>query len=442
MERSGPVSFKERSKIVFRSLQYRNYRLFFTGQSVSLIGTWMQRIALPWMVYHITGSVFLLGIVSFAGQVPTFILAPFAGVLTDRWRRYRVLLVTQIVSLVQALILAILALAGVIQIWHIVALSIMLGCINAFDIPSRHSFVVEMVEKKEDLGNAIALNSMMFNGARLIGPSIAGVMLATTGEGVCFLINAISYIFVVMSLLMMRLEKRETVKKKGNLLKDMKEGLDYTFGFAPIKYLLILLAVVNLMGASYQVLVPVFAKEILHGGSDIFGFLMGAAGFGALIGAVYLASRETVLKLGRLIPAATALFSIALIVLSFTKLFILSGVMMVFIGLGLMLQTASSNTILQTITDDDKRGRVMSFYTIAIMGTAPFGSLLGGFLAKTLGTPYTMLIGGVVCLAGAALFMKKLPELKSIVRPIYIKMGIIPEVASGIQTASEPAVNS
>ena len=442
MERSGPVSFKERSKVVFRSLQYRNYRLFFTGQSVSLIGTWMQRIALPWMVYHMTGSVFLLGIVSFAGQVPTFILAPFAGVLTDRWRRYRVLLVTQIVSLVQALILAILALAGVIQIWHIVALSIMLGCINAFDIPSRHSFVVEMVEKKEDLGNAIALNSMMFNGARLIGPSIAGVMLATTGEGVCFLINAISYIFVVMSLLMMRIEKRETVKKKGNLLKDMKEGLDYTFGFAPIKYLLILLAVVNLMGASYQVLVPVFAKEILHGGSDIFGFLMGAAGFGALIGAVYLASRETVLKLGRLIPAATALFSIALIVLSFTKLFILSGVMMVFIGLGLMLQTASSNTILQTITDDDKRGRVMSFYTIAIMGTAPFGSLLGGFLAKTMGTPYTMLIGGVVCLAGAALFMKKLPELKSIVRPVYIKMGIIPEVASGIQTASEPAAGS
>jgi MFS family permease len=318
----------------------------------------------------------------------------------------------------------------------------MLGCINAFDVPSRHSFVVEMVEKKEDLGNAIALNSMMFNGARLIGPSIAGVMLATTGEGVCFLINAISYIFVVMSLLMMRVEKRDTIKKKGNLLKDMKEGLDYTFGFAPIKYLLFLLAVVNLMGASYQVLVPVFAKEILHGGSDTFGFLMGAAGFGALIGAVYLASRESILKLGRLIPAATALFSIGLIVLSFSKLFILSGFLMVFIGLGLMLQTASSNTILQTITDDDKRGRVMSFYTIAIMGTAPFGSLLGGFLAKTIGTPYTILIGGVVCLAGAALFMKKLPELKSIVRPVYIKMGIIPEVASGIQAASEPEAQS
>jgi predicted MFS family arabinose efflux permease len=239
---------------------------------------------------------------------------------------------------------------------------------------------------------------------------------------------------------MMRSVKREGRKKGGNLLKDLKEGIDYTFGFAPIKYLLLLLAVVNLMGASYQVLVPVFAKEILHGGSDTFGFLMGAAGFGALVGAVYLASKETVLKLDRLIPAATALFSLGLIALSFTKVFILSGILMVFIGLGLMIQTASSNTILQTITDDDKRGRVMSYYTLAIMGTAPFGSLLGGFLAKTIGTPYTILTGGVFCLAGAVLFMRKLPELRSIVRPVYIKMGIIPEVATAIQAASEPVV--
>jgi MFS family permease len=434
------MDFSIKIKTVFRSLQYRNYRLFFTGQSISLIGTWMQRIAMPWLVYHMTGSAFLLGVVSFAGQIPTFILAPFGGVLTDRWSRYRVLLTTQIISLIQAFILAILALAGVIQVWHIVMLSAVLGCVNAFDVPSRHAFVIEMVEKKEDMGNAIALNSMMFNGARLIGPSLAGIMLATTGEGVCFLINAISYIFVIMSLMMMQTVKRGARKREGNLLKDLKEGLNYTFGFAPIKYLIYLLAVVNLMGASYQVLVPVFAKEVLHGGSDTFGFLMGAAGFGALIGAVYLASRETVLKLGRLIPAATALFSLGLIALSFSRVFSVSGILMVFIGLGLMLQTASSNTILQTITDDDKRGRVMSFYTLAIMGTAPFGSLLGGFLAKTIGTPYTILIGGVVCLAGAAIFMKKLPELKTIVRPVYIKMGIIPEVATGIQTASEPVV--
>ncbi len=433
-------SIKSRINTIFRSLQYRNYRMFFGGQSISLIGTWMQRIALPWLVYHMTGSAFLLGVVSFAGQIPTFILAPFGGVLTDRWSRYRVLLTTQIVSLIQATILAILALTGVIQIWHIVVLSIVLGFINAFDVPSRHSFVVEMVEKKEHLGNAIALNSMIFNGARLIGPSLAGIMLATTGEGICFLLNAVSYIFVIMSLLMMRNVKREGRHKEGNLLKDLKEGFDYTFGFPPIKYLIYLLAVVNLMGASYQVLVPVFAKEILHGGSDTFGFLMGAAGLGALTGAVYLASRETVLKLGRLIPASTALFSLGLIALSFTKVFVLSGILMVFIGLGLMLQTASSNTILQTITDDDKRGRVMSFYTLAIMGTAPFGSLLGGFLAKTIGTPYTILTGGIFCLAGAAFFMKKLPELRTIVRPVYIKMGIIPEVATAIQNASEPVV--
>lgn len=389
-----------------------------------------------------TGSTFLLGVVSFAGQIPTFILAPVAGVLTDQFSRYRVLLMTQVFSLLQAMILAVLALTGIMQIWHLVVLSIVLGCINAFDVPSRHSFVVEMVEKKEDLGNAIALNSMMFNGARLIGPTVAGIMLATTGEGICFLINAVSYVFVIISLLMMKHEKKKIRKKKSNMLTDMKEGFNYTFGFAPIKYLLLLLGLVSLMGSSYQVLIPVFAKEILHGGSDTFGFLMGAAGFGALLGAVYLASRETILKLSRLIPAATALFAIGLIILSFSKLLIFSIILMVFIGLGLMLQTASSNTILQTITDDDKRGRVMSFYTIAIMGTAPFGSLLAGYLAKLIGTPATILISGTTCLAGALIFLKKLPELKTIVRPVYVKMGIIPEVAKGIETASEPVADS
>lgn len=259
---------------MFRSLQYRNYRLFFSGQSVSLVGTWMQRIAMPWLVYHITGSAFLLGLVGFAGQIPIFLLAPVAGVVTDRFSKYKVLLITQIVSLLQALALAVLALTGVIQIWHIVILSIALGCINAFDTPSRHSFVIEMVEKKEDLGNAIALNSLMFNGARLIGPSIAGIMLASTGEGICFLLNAISYVFVIISLLLMKVPGHEVVKKENRMMRELKEGLDYTFGFAPIKHLLLLLALVNIMGASYQVLMPVFAKEILHGNSDTFGFLM------------------------------------------------------------------------------------------------------------------------------------------------------------------------
>ena len=435
-------NFSSRIKIIFRSLQYRNYRLFFSGQSISLIGTWMQRIAMPWLVYHMTGSAFLLGVVSFAGQIPTLLLAPVAGVITDRFNRYKVLLITQIVSLVQALILAILTLAGVIEIWHLVSLSIALGCINAFDMPARHSFVVDMVEKKEDIGNAIALNSLMFNGARLIGPSLAGLLLATAGEGICFLINAVSYIFVITSLFMMHVQKREVQRKESHVFKDLKEGFNYTFGFAPIKHLLLLLGLVSLMGSSYQVLMPVYAKEILHGGSQTFGFMMGAAGLGALLGAIYLASRETLLKLGRLIPIAAALFGLSLVILAFSRFFMLSAVVLVFAGTGMMLHTAASNTILQTITDDDKRGRVMSFYTLAIVGTAPFGSLLAGTLANLIGTPATIFIGGTACFTGALIFLKKLPELKNIVRPVYVKMGIIPEVAAGIQTATEPAAET
>jgi MFS family permease len=422
------MDFSSKFKTIFRSLQYRNYKLFFTGQSISLIGTWMQRIAMPWLVYHLTGSAFLLGLVSFAGQIPTFVLSPLAGVVTDKFSKYRVLLITQIISLVQALILAVLALTGVIEIWHIVVLSIILGCVNAFDVPSRHSFVIEMVEKKEHLGNAIALNSMMFNGARLIGPSIAGIMLATTNEGVCFLINAISYVFVVISLFLMHVQKKEVIRKAGNIFDEMKEGFNYAFGFAPIKHLLILLGVVSFMGSSYQVLMPVFAKEILHGTSSTFGFLMGAAGLGALAGAVFLASRETVLKLGRIIPSAAAIFGAGLIALSMTKYFPVSLLLMIIIGLGLMLHTAASNTILQTITDDDKRGRVMSFYSLAIMGTAPFGSLLAGSLAKIVGTPFTILIGGISCIIAAFFFYRKLPELKRIVSPVYIRMGLKDEM--------------
>lgn len=434
-EKGNGISSK--TKIVFRSLKYRNYRLFFSGQSVSLIGTWMQRLALPWVVYQMTGSEVLLGIVGFAGQIPSFLLAPVAGVLTDRWNKYRVLVVTQVVSMIQAGILAWLAMTGSLEIWHIIVLSLILGCINAFDVPARQSFVVEMVENKEDLGNAIALNSMMFNGARLIGPSIAGVVLASTGEGICFLINALSYVFVISSLLAMRLPAMEAKKKETHILKELKEGLDYTFGFKPIKHIILLLGLVSLMGASYQVLMPVYAKEVLQGGSHTFGFLMGAAGSGALLGAFYLASRETVLKLGRLIPLATAILSIGLIALSFSSSFILSMLLMAFTGLGMMMQTAASNTVLQTITDDDKRGRVMSFYAMALMGTAPFGSLLAGWMAKTIGTPWTIFAGGSVCLLGSLVFYRRLPELKKIVRPIYVKMGIIPEVASGLQTASE-----
>lgn len=427
-----------KAQIVFRSLQHRNYRLFFSGQTISLIGTWMQRIALSWLVYRMTGSEVLLGVVGFVAQIPSFLLAPVAGVLIDRWSRYRVLLVTQVISMIQAGILAWLSLTGTLEIWHIIVLSLVLGCINAFDMPARHSFVIDMVENKDDMGNAIALNSMMFNGARLIGPSVAGVVLATTGEGVCFLINALSYIFIIISLLAMRVPAIGEKKKETKIFSELKEGFAYAFGFPPIKSIILLLGLVSLMGASYQVLMPVYAKDILHGDSHTFGFLMGAAGAGALLGAVYLASRESVMKLGRLIPAATALLSVGLVALAFNSSFLVSMFLMFFTGLGMMAQAAASNTIIQTITDDDKRGRVMSLYTMALMGTAPFGSLLAGWMAKLLGTPWTIFIGGAVCLIGALVFYKRLPTLKKIVQPVYVRMGIIPEVATGIQTASEP----
>jgi MFS family permease len=426
-----------RLQIIFRSFQYRNYRLFFGGQSISLIGTWMQRIAMPWLVYHLTGSVFLLGVVGFAGQIPTFVLAPVAGVFTDRWNRYYVLIASQVVAMIQAFVLTWLFYAGTIQVWHIVVLSVVLGIFNAFDVPSRQAFIVDLVERKEDLGNAIALNSLMFNGARLIGPSVAGVLLASAGEGICFLSNAISYLFVIASLLIMKVQPRGKVKSNNHILKDMREGFNYTFRFAPIKHLILLLGLVSLMIMPYSVLMPVFAKEILHGGSNTFGFLMGAAGFGALLGGLYLASRKTILKLGRLVPVAAAVSGIGLIAFSLSRYFLISMLMMIIAGLGMMLHTASSNTILQTIVEEDKRGRVMSFYTMAIMGTAPFGSLMAGGLAKIIGAPNTILAGGIACIAGALLFFRKLPELKNIVRPVYVKMGIIPEIVTGIQTSDK-----
>jgi MFS family permease len=428
-------------KTVFRSFQYRNYRLFFGGQSISLIGTWIQRIATPWLVYHLTNSPFLLGLVGFAGQLPTFIFAPFTGVLTDRWNRYRILIVTQIAAMIQALLLAFLYFTGTIAVWQIVLLSIFLGLINAFDAPARQSFVVEMVEKKEDLGNAIALNSSMVNIARLLGPSIAGLLIAFTGEGICFLVNGVSYLFVIGSLLFMKVVPRKINNQNIHVWTELKEGFSYAFGFAPMRYIILLLALVSLMGMPYTVLAPVFAKEILHGGSHTFGFLMGASGLGALTGAFYLASRKSAKGLVRLIPLAAGIFGFGLISFSFSRFLPLSLVLMVIIGLGMMTQMASSNTILQTIVDDDKRGRIMSFYTMAFMGTAPFGSFLAGTLAKIIGAPYTVLTGGIFCILGAIIFARKLPELKKMIRFAYIESEIVqPEILSGIQTTTELSV--
>jgi MFS family permease len=427
-------------KSITRALRHPNFRLFFGGQSISLIGTWMQRIALAWLVYRLTNSAFLLGFVGFSSQIPTFLLAPFAGVLVDRGNRHRMLVATQALAMVQALILSLLVLTATVRIWHIIGLSLVLGIINAFDIPARQAFIVDMVEKREDLGNAIALNSSMVNGARLLGPSVAGILIAGVGEGTCFLINSLSYLPVIAALLAMKIALKNLEPERPWIWQGLKDGFIYAFGFAPIRAILLLLGLVSLVGMPYVVLMPVFAKDVLHGGPHALGFLMGASGVGALVGALYLASRRSVLGLGRLIPITASVFGIGLIAFSLSHVLVISLLFILMVGFGQMVQMASSNTVLQTIVDDDKRGRTMSLYTMAFMGMTPFGSLLAGSLASKIGAPGTLIVGGIACLLGSAFFANKLPSMRQGVRPIYVKKGIIPEIASGIQTATESSI--
>ncbi len=416
-----------RLKGTFRALSHRNYRLFFGGQGISLIGTWMQQIAMSWLVYHLSHSPFMLGLVGFMGSISTFLLAPLAGVLADRWPLRRALVITQILAMVQALLLAFLTLEGLIDVIQIMILSAALGLVNAFDMPIRQSFVLEMVEKREDLGNAIALNSSLVNSARLFGPAIAGLLIGVVGEGMCFLINGLSYLAVIASLLAMKIAPLQRKNQTTQVWQGLKDGFSYAFGFIPIRSLLLLLALVSLMGMPYSILMPVFAKDILHGGSHTLGFLVGCSGLGALAGAIYLASRKSVLGLGRIIVMASSIFGIGLIAFSLSRLIWLSLGLMVLTGFGMMVQMASSNTVIQTIVEDDKRGRVMSFYTMAIRGMTPFGSLLAGSMASSLGAPATLIFGGTACIAGALLFAKKLDSIRKIVRPIYIKKEIILE---------------
>ncbi len=416
-----------------RALRHRNYRLFFTGQTVSLIGSWMTRIATSWLVYRLTGSALLLGLVGFAGQIPSFLLAPLAGVLIDRWDRHRLLVVTQILAMLQSAALAGLALAGVINIWHVLGLSLFQGLINAFDMPARQAFVVEMVERREDLPNAIALNSSMVNAARLLGPSIGGVIIAAVGEGWCFALDAVSYLAVIASLLLMRLAARRRPASKGaKVLPELRAGWSYVAGSVPIRSILLLLALVSLVGMPYTVLMPIFASTVLHGGPHTLGFLMAATGVGALLGAVFLASRRSVLGLGRVVPLMSGLFGAGLIGFSLSRSLWLSLALLLVTGIGFMVQMAASNTLLQTLVEDDKRGRVMSFYTMAIMGVTPFGSLLAGALAHRLGAPHTLLFGGIGCIAAALWFASLLPDLRQRVRPIYIEKGILPAVTEDL----------
>lgn len=393
-----------------------------------------------WLVYRLTSSPFLLGVVGFATQLPMFVLSPFAGVLSDRWDRRRTIIITQILSMIQALILAALTLTGNIAVWHIIALGAFLGCVNTLDIPSRQSFVVEMVEKRENLGNAIALNSLMFNVARLIGPSIAGIVIGMANEGVCFLINGISYLAAIFALLAIKVKPRVSQAGASHIVEDLKEGFSYVSGFVPIRIILSLLSIVSLLGMSYMVLMPVFAKDILKGGPSTFGFLMAATGIGALIATVYLAMRKSVLGLARLIPVFASIFSFGLIVFSVSRTLWFSSLVLAVTGFGIMAHMAASNIILQTIVDEDKRGRVMSFYSMAFIGVAPFGSLLAGSLAARIGATNTLIAGGVICVAASLAFWGKLPLLRKAIHPIYREMGIIPEAASGIGRSTELAV--
>ena len=409
----------------WRALRHPNFRLYFTGQSISLIGTWMTRIAASWLVYRLTGSALLLGVVGFAGQIPTFLLAPFAGVLVERVNRRKLLVGTQVLAGVQSLGLAVLTLAKVITIHEIIGLSVFQGLINAFDMPGRQAFLVQMVDDKQDLGNAIALNSSIVNIARLIGPALAGIVIAAVGEGWCFAIDGVSYTAVVASLLMMHVASAEP-RRSVSMLEQLKEGWSYVTTFKPIRTILQLFALMSLMGMPFMVLMPIFAAQVLHGGPHTLGFLTGASGVGALISAVSLALRKSVRGLTTMIQISAALFGCGLILFGFSSNLFLSLALMLVVGFGMMQGLAASNTVIQTLVPEDKRGRVMSYYTMAFVGMTPFGSLLAGGLAHRFGAPHTVMITGAFCVAGSVWFTTQLKSVRAVMRPIYIEMGIVP----------------
>jgi MFS family permease len=424
--RAGPpVAKYSMPPTLTRALRSRNYRLFFGGQSISLVGTWITRVATSWLVYRLTGSLLMLGIVGFCGQIPTLLLAPFAGVLVDRSDRQRILLVTQVLSMLQSVALAALVFTGTITVPLVLALQVVQGIINAFDTPARQAFVVEMVEDRADLPNAIALNSSMVNASRIIGPSIGGVVIAAVGEGWCFTADAISYVAVIISLLAMKVELRPMPPRNTKLLEELRTGYEYVSGFVPVRSALLLLAFVSVLGMPYTVLMPAIAANLLHGGPHTLGFLMTASGVGALAGALYLASRRSVLGLGRAMVYSTTAFGAGLVIFSFSRVLWLSLLVLPLVGGGMMVTMAATNTIIQTIVTEELRGRVMAYYTMAFLGTAPIGSLIAGVVADRIGPTRTILVGGVCCLGVAVWFAARLPAIRAMVRPIYLERGII-----------------
>jgi MFS family permease len=405
-----------------RALRHRNFQLFFGGQLISLIGTWMQTVAQAWLVYRMTKSALLLGSVGFASQIPVFLVAPVGGITADRVNRQRLVIATQTASLILAGILAWLTLTGRVHVWHIFVLAALLGVVNAFDIPGRQSFLVDMVGK-EDLMNAIALNSSMFNGARVIGPAIAGIMVAKIGEGWCFAANSISYIAVIVGLLLMRVRCAARISKHSPI-EDIVEGFRWANHTRIIRALLLLLGLVSLVGMPYTVLMPVFADQILHGGARGLGILMGATGVGALFGALTLAAKTGVKGLGRWVAFACGSFGVSLFLFAFSRSFWLSVVLLLPAGYSMMLQMACSNTLVQTMVPDQLRGRVMALYSMMFMGMAPFGAFFGGALAHHIGAPVTVAAGGVACVIGAIWFGRALPVLRIEARRLIIAQGM------------------
>jgi MFS family permease len=410
----------------WRALSHRNFKLYFFGQTISVIGTWMTRLATTWLVYRLTHSVLLLGVVSFSGQIVAFLLGPFAGVIVERLDRRRLLIWTQIAAAIQSLALAVLALTNLITLWEVIALSAFQGLINSLDMPARQSFLVQMIEDRNDLSNAIAINSSMVNGARLVGPAIAGLVVGTVGEGWCFFIDGVSYIAVIASLLLMHLKPVETLSRATKMTVQMREGWNYVRTFTPIRAILTLFALVSFMGFPYAVLMPVFASETFHGGATTLGWLMAATGIGALISALSLTVRKTVVGLTRMLLAASISLGIGLILFGFSKSLWLSMILLVFVGFGLMQSSAASNTIIQSLVTEDKRARVMSYYTMAFFGSAPLGSLLAGTVAHWVGAPVTVMLTGFCCLAGATWFAVQLPKIRPIMIVRYRELGLMP----------------
>lgn len=415
-----PVS---RWSVMFRALRYRNFQLFFAGQLISLVGTWMDNIAEAWLVYRLTGSSLLLGTVAFAGQIPVFLLAPIGGMVADRWDRRRVVIATQAASMVLAGILAGLTLSGRVKVWEVILLASLMGVVNAFDIPARQAFLVDMVGR-EDLMNAIALNSSMFNGARVIGPAIAGILVASIGEGWCFFANSVSYIAVIAGLLMMRISRRAVEAHHASAFEHIAEGFRFVRRTAPILALLLLLGLVSLVAMPYSVLMPIFAARILHGNATTLGTLMGATGIGALTGALVLASRTGLKGLSRWVAVSCAGFGAALILFSFSRWYLLSVILLVPVGFAMMVQMASSNTLIQAMVPDRLRGRTMAVYSMMFMGMAPLGSLLSGALADRIGASWTVALGGLGAIIGAFIFARSLPKLRVEARQLIIAQGL------------------